>query len=56
MHLGVFANLKGFKVVRKKCAFYARPWGLRAAHLPCLVMIISVWCRWNFSQRGRLHR
>lgn len=25
-------------------------------YLPCLVMIISVWCRWNFSQSGLLHR
>ena len=25
-------------------------------HLPCLVMIISVWWRWNLSQRGRLQR
>lgn len=28
----------------------------RSIYLPCLVMIISVWCRWNFSQRGLLHR
>lgn len=26
------------------------------AYRPCLVMIISVWCRWNLSQRGRLQR
>lgn len=32
------------------------PPGARHAHLPCLVMIISVWCRWNLSHRGRLHR
>jgi len=25
-------------------------------HLPCLVMIISVWYRWNLSHRGRLQR
>lgn len=30
--------------------------GRALSYLPCLVMIISVWCRWNFSQRGRLHR
>ena len=26
------------------------------AYRPCLVMIISVWCRWNLSQSGRLQR
>lgn len=24
------------------------------AHLPCLVMIISVWCLWNLAQSGKL--
>lgn len=28
----------------------------RCSHLPCFVMIISVWWRWNLSHRGRLHR
>lgn len=27
-----------------------------STYRPCLVMIISVWCRWNLSQRGRLQR
>lgn len=28
----------------------------RCSHLPCFVMIISVWWRWNLSHRGRLQR